>query len=80
MESEAFDPDSGELMLGDVVLSADHIAAQAESYGHPVRREYAFLIVHSLLHLAGYDHMVPEEAEVMESRQRAILDKCGISR
>ncbi|MBE5996865.1 MAG: rRNA maturation RNase YbeY [Lachnospiraceae bacterium] len=80
MESEAFDPDSGELMLGDVVLSADHIAAQAESYGHPVRREYAFLIVHSLLHLAGYDHMVPEEAEVMESRQRAILDKCGITR
>jgi probable rRNA maturation factor len=80
MESEAFDPDSGELLLGDVVLSADHITAQAEAYGHSVRREYAFLIVHSLLHLVGYDHMEPEEAARMEERQRVILAKCGILR
>ena len=77
---EAFDPDSGELMLGDIVLSADRIAAQAEEYGHSVKREYAFLIAHSLLHLAGYDHMEPDDAGRMEERQKIIMEKCGITR
>ena len=79
-EADAFDPDSGELMLGDIVLSAEHITAQAEAYGHSVRREYAFLITHSLLHLAGYDHMEEKEAAAMEERQRVILSSCGIGR
>lgn len=49
--SDVFDPESGELMLGDIVISADKVIAQAEEYGHSPKREYAFLIAHSMLHL-----------------------------
>ncbi len=75
-----FNPDTGEIMLGDIVLSAHRVREQAASYGHSEKREYAFLIVHSMLHLFGYDHMEPEEAEVMEAKQEEILSKMHISR
>lgn len=75
-----FEPDSGELMLGDIVLSMDRVFAQAEEYGHSVRREFAFLITHSVLHLVGYDHMVKDEAEEMERLQEEILNQLNISR
>ena len=77
---DCFDPDSGELLLGDIVISADKVAAQAEEYGHSRRREYAFLIAHSMLHLMGYDHMTPEDAAEMERLQEEILQQLGISR
>ena len=77
---ECFNPETGELILGDIVISLDKVEEQAKSYGHSVTREYAFLIAHSMLHLMGYDHMVPEEAEVMEARQEAILKSVGIGR
>ena len=67
-------------MLGDIVISKDRVIAQAEEYGHSVRREYAFLIAHSMLHLLGYDHMDEEERKVMEDRQREIMEKAGIPR
>ena len=67
-------------MLGDIVISKDRVFAQAEEYGHSVRREYAFLIAHSMLHLLGYDHMDEEERKVMEDRQREIMEKAGIPR
>ena len=67
-------------MLGDIVLSVNKIRLQAEEYGHSLRREYAFLIVHSMLHLLGYDHMDINEAEQMENKQRKILDVCNITR
>ena len=54
-ERDCFDPDTGELLLGDIVISLDKVKEQAEKYGHGVRREYAFLIAHSMLHLLGYD-------------------------
>ncbi len=73
-------PDTGEVLLGDIVISADRVKSQAEAYGHSEKREYAFLITHSMLHLMGYDHMEPEEASVMEARQRVILEKLGITR
>ena len=75
-----FNPDTGEIMLGDIVISVDKVREQAESYGHSEKREYAFLIVHSMLHLFGYDHMTPEEAAVMEEKQRIILDEMNITR
>ena len=53
---------------------------QAESFGHSIRREYAFLIAHSMLHLCGYDHMEPDEASVMEEKQNHVLDRLGITR
>ena len=79
-ESEDFDPDSGELLLGDIVLCVPRVISQATEYGHSVKREYAFLIVHSLLHLMGYDHMDSDERAAMEDMQRKILDTMGISR
>lgn len=75
-----FDPDSGELLLGDIVISVDKVRSQAESYGHSPLREYAFLIAHSILHLFGYDHENEEDAQVMEEKQEAILTELGITR
>ena len=75
-----FDPDTGELLLGDIVISVEKVMEQAEKYGHSVKREYAFLITHSMLHLMGYDHMVPEDAALMEAHQREILNTLQITR
>ncbi|MDE7223955.1 MAG: rRNA maturation RNase YbeY [Acetatifactor sp.] len=79
-EADCFDLDSGELILGDIILSVDRIAGQAAEYGHSLRRELAFLVAHSMLHLCGYDHMEPEEAAVMERKQEKILTGLGITR
>lgn len=79
-DDSAFDPESGELVLGDIVISKERVIAQAEEYGHSIRREYAFLIAHSMLHLMGYDHMEEEERAVMEQKQRNILEQLGITR
>ena len=75
-----FDLDTGELMLGDIIISVEKCKEQAVEYGHSVLREYSFLIVHSILHLFGYDHMEDDERAVMEQKQREILDAAGISR
>lgn len=75
-----FNPDTGEVMLGDIVISVDKVKEQAEIYGHQPKREYAFLIVHSMLHLFGYDHMTPEEAAFMENKQKNILNEMNILR
>ena len=79
-DESCFDPDTGELMLGNIVISKQKVVEQAEEYGHTVEREYAFLIAHSMLHLLGYDHMEEEERAVMEKKQREILDGLGITR
>lgn len=75
-----FDPDTGELMLGDIVVSMDKVVSQAEEYGHSKERELAFLIAHSMLHLFGFDHMEEEERKVMEQKQEEILAKKGYTR
>lgn len=77
---DCFHPDSGELMLGDIVISKDRVLAQAEAYGHSAKREFAFLTAHSMLHLMGYDHMEPEEAARMERKQSEILAQMNIRR
>ena len=77
---DLFDPESGELLLGDIVMSKDKVMFQAEQYGHSPRREYAFLIAHSMLHLFGYDHMEDDERRIMEERQRRIMEKVQIPR
>lgn len=77
---EYFDPETGELMLGNIVINKERVVEQAEEYGHSVKREYAFLIAHSMLHLLGYDHMEEEERMVMEEKQRQVLDGLGITR
>ena len=79
-EAEYFEPESGELVLGDIIISADRVKEQAKQFGHSEKREFAFLTVHSLLHLCGYDHMEEMEALVMEKKQEDILKKLGITR
>ncbi len=79
-EGGVFDPESGELMLGDIVISKEKVLAQAEEYGHSPLREYAFLIAHSMLHLFGYDHMEDKERILMEEKQREIMQKVNILR
>ncbi len=75
-----FNPDTGEVMLGDIIISVEKVSEQAKSYGHSMEREYAFLIVHSMLHLFGYDHMEEEEAYIMEHKQKEILNAINILR
>lgn len=75
-----FDLDTGELLLGDIMISVEKVFAQAEEYGHSVTREFCFLVAHSMLHLLGYDHMTPDEAAVMEQKQAAALEELGIHR
>ncbi len=77
---EYFHPESGELMLGDIVISKEKVISQAEEYGHSIEREYAFLIAHSMLHLFGYDHMEDDERIEMEAKQKAILEELEILR
>ena len=73
-------PDTGEILLGDIIISVPKVLEQAKEYGHSPKREFAFLITHSMLHLFGYDHMEPEEAAIMENKQEKILEVLGISR
>ena len=77
---EYFNPDSGELMLGDIVISVEKVIEQAEKYGHSVTRELAFLVAHSMLHLSGFDHMEDEERIEMEAMQSEILERRGYRR
>ena len=79
-KDEYFDLDTGELLLGDVMISVDKVWSQAEEYGHSREREFSFLFAHSMLHLLGYDHMEPEEAAVMEKKQSEALNALGITR
>lgn len=67
------------LMLGDIVISLERAAVQAEEYGHSFKREVAFLCAHSMLHLLGYDHELGEEQDVdMRRRQREIMKLMGL--
>jgi probable rRNA maturation factor len=76
----SFDPDTGELILGDIVLSVDTLIRQAKEYGHSNKREFAFLIAHSVLHLLGYDHTKKDEQLIMEEKQDIILESIQILR
>lgn len=77
---DSYDPDTGEYLLGDVVLCVQRIKSQAAEYGHSETRELAFLTAHSMLHLFGFDHMEDEERRDMEQRQEKILEALGYTR
>ncbi len=73
-------PESGALMLGDIVISVDHALAQANLYGHGIEREVAFLTVHSMLHLLGYDHENGGlEQMTMREKEENVLDALGLA-
>ena len=79
-DDSAFNPSTGELLLGDIVICAGRAALQAQEYGHSVKREFAFLTAHSMLHLTGFDHMEEKERLEMEEHQRQIMEAVGIVR
>ena len=79
-EYDCFNPETGELMLGDIVISLDKVEEQAANYGHSVTREYAFLIAHSMLHLMGYDHMNDEDKKAMREKEEKVLKSLDIVR
>ena len=73
-------PENGAYMLGDIVISFEHAEAQANLYGHSFERELAFLTVHSMLHLLGYDHVNGGmEQAIMREKEEAILDLLGLA-
>ncbi len=79
-DPDCFHPETGELLLGDIVISQDKVLEQASLYGHGEERELAFLAAHSMFHLMGYDHMEEEERLVMEEKQEKLLQSLGILR
>ncbi|MGV3024372.1 rRNA maturation RNase YbeY [Clostridium thermobutyricum] len=72
--------DGEELVLGDIVLSLEKALEQSKEYNHSYEREVFYLIVHSILHLLGYDHMIEEEKVIMRKREEEILNKLDIRR
>lgn len=74
------DPETGEVCLGDIIICLQRAAEQAMEYGHSIERELAFLSVHSVLHLLGYDHMTEAEEKVMFGKQEEVLVSIGQTR
>lgn len=77
---EDINPQTGEVVLGDIVLSLEKAKSQAIEYGHSFEREVSFLTVHSVLHLLGYDHEIDEERIIMRQKEESILEKIGFVR
>lgn len=80
ISDDEIDPETGCVVLGDIVISMEKAFEQAEEYGHSIERELAFLAVHSILHLLGYDHMTAHEEEEMIKKQELILKSINLSR
>ncbi len=76
----AFNPETGELILGDILISTEKLLSQAKEYNHSQLRELAFLITHSILHLFGYDHIDDNDRIIMEEKQKEILAQLNINR
>ena len=73
-------PETGAKMLGDIVISVEHALSQANLYGHGIEREVAFLTVHSMLHLLGYDHEKGGlERTIMREKEEQVLDALGLA-
>ena len=73
-------PENNALLLGDIVISYEHAVAQADLYGHSIDREIAFLTVHSMLHLLGYDHVNGGlEQAIMREKEEAVLEPLGLA-
>ena len=80
IEQSEWDPDEECAVLGDIILNYGQALVQAEEYGHSMERELAFLTIHSLLHLLGYDHIQEEEEQVMRAHQEQVLEALAITR
>ena len=79
-QEDCFNPETGEMILGDIVISVERAIKQANEYGHTLEREIAFLVAHSMFHLFGFDHIGEEERIDMEIKQNEVLTKLNILR
>ena len=79
-ETMTIDYETDQVFLGDILINYDRVLSQAKEYNHSEKREYGFLLVHSLLHLLGYDHMNENDERIMFAKQREILDEYGLKR
>ena len=79
-DNESLPVDGSKIYLGDIIISIERAKEQAKEYGHSIDREIGFLTAHSMLHLLGYDHMVPEEEKEMFAKQEEILNNLGLRR
>ena len=68
------------LLLGDIIISRERAEEQAREYGHSFSREIAYLFLHGILHLLGFDHLEEEEKEEMRAREEEILNKFSLAR
>lgn len=75
-----YDPEMGACLLGDIIISMDHVRAQAAEYGHSEQRESGYLITHGLFHLMGYDHMTETDKPVMRAMEERALASIGLTR
>ncbi len=75
-----YDPEIGACALGDIIISMDHVRAQAAEYGHSMRRESGYLLTHGLFHLMGYDHIDPKDKPAMRAMEEKSLRSIGLSR
>lgn len=80
MIEESGDYDGDLLLLGDIVISLEKAAEQAEEYGHSLLREIGFLTAHSMLHLCGFDHMEEPYASMMRDKEKLVMEKVGLKR
>jgi probable rRNA maturation factor len=80
VKPDELDMEDGKLFLGDIVVSVPKAIEQANEYGHKNERELAFLTLHGLMHLLGYDHESPPDSEIMEKKQEQILSDIGLTR
>ena len=76
----SFEDEEDEEYLGDIFISIDKAIEQAKEYGHSIEREFAFLLVHGVLHLHGYDHIEYEEEQEMFKLQKEILERLNYKR
>ena len=75
-----YDPEMGASLLGDIIISMDHVRAQAKEYGHSIQRETGYLLTHGLFHLMGYDHMTDADKPVMRAMEERALCAIGLTR
>ncbi len=80
VEASEWNPDTEAVLLGDIIINDQQAQLQAEEYGHSLQREIAFLTIHSLLHLLGYDHMEEDQEQQMREHQNQVLEKLHITR
>lgn len=77
---EYINPESGNIMMGDIIISIEKAKQQSEEYGHSLEREIGFLVAHSMFHLMGYDHINKEEEKEMFEKQEKVLKLVGLNR